>query len=165
MADSLVTGFDGSSLCLDYPGTSLVLMTTPCPYALWDYENVSTVRGDLTFSGGEITLTCNTAGTYLAYGFFDLLMLLTEVGGTKKLTLTFNLTKTPGAHIFARCSSEPLIGVYGDYQSVLVESDGETTGTMNVPWYRYRLTCYLELSFVYPYSAVGDWAKVAITLS
>lgn len=168
MADSLVTGFDGSSLCLDYPGTSLVLMTTPCPYALWDLETVSSSYwSDFTYVNGVYTLTANAFGerypTNLTCELFDLLMLSTEVGGTKKLTINAALTKS--ANVYAASATiTPIIN--GTNATALnLDADATASGTLAVPYYRYRLNCAMVMTWEFPYAVEGDWAELTITLS
>lgn len=169
MADSLVTGFDGSSLCLDYPGTSLVLMTTPCPYALWDLSTqASSNFSDFTYVNGVYTLTANALGqsssTNATSEYFDLFMLLTEVGGTKKLTINAALTKS--ANVSRSIASITPIVNGSSGTTLTMDTNATASGTLAVPYYRYRLYCSIEMFWNQPpYCTAGDVSELTITLS
>lgn len=163
MAYNLILGFNGSNIVLDYPGTNLVVMETPCPYALWDHTTTVASGGDLTFSSGDITFTCNTAGRATMAAACTLFMLLTEVGGTKKLTLTFTGSKSGYTGNYAISASTVVNSATAGTTDTL--TNAANTDTLAVPYYRYRIEVTWAMDFGGGVSAVGDWSKVSIALS
>lgn len=143
---------------LNYAGTDVVAMESPCPYADWQGLSQTLNRCNISVNSGWIMITATSSGTEYASAYIELFKLYAGLS-----TITVSITSNRSALDISFFGSTNVEGTRrGPTLSLGKYASGyAVTGTLTVPYYRYRIECQPVI-----YNRVlGDWLRVDFTLS
>jgi len=153
-----IYGYSGDHPVLDFQGVKPVCMESPNPHPMWDFVPSWVEQASYEVSAGEITVTkSDPPSSTSAWVDGDFYMVYT---GQNKIN--FSVTYGGGAmagHAYLWIV-KPV--VYPD-GGLHIGAPDPTSGTLDVPYYRYRLRVYLIVNGYD--SSAGIWAKLSIGFS
>lgn len=160
MAYSPILGHDDATPVLDPAGTSPVVMTSPCPYAQWSATQTDNPYGTVT-SGANWwrvdAVDVNGLGVLMA-GSVSLTVKMISTKADEKLRVTLTYGGDAGNE---QAVITPYVGVTSQGATQLVA--GTVTADIDVPYYRYSFTLFLQLQGNIP-PATNGWARVDFSL-
>lgn len=153
MAYKPVYGYATSNPVTKLDGTPVV-MVSPKPFSQWDYaksESNATVTAGSGFAKATATSGAGISGSAVSFS-----MLYVGTG-----TLTFAVTSSTvyaiGSAVIRTYVESDVIG-----GPLTITVGGTTSGTLSVPYYRYRILINFSITGTW---VAGDWVNVAVTLS
>lgn len=158
MAHKLIYGFSGNNLALDFAGSNLVCMESPNPHPPWSAVELYTpVRCTWSASEGEITAFSNVSGAASFEVALDVFLVYTGVG-----TINCSVTKSSDC-TSANSNGGCRVNGSGYFGTFNVTTPGTNSGTMPVPYYRYRLR--FALGGGGQNITTSSWAKLSVSFS
>lgn len=160
MSSPFIAGVAGGFAKAPFSPGGFVAMSSPCPYAQWDYTQHTTtgvVTRDTTWV--RVTSTGIFGGGF-PYGVsFDMLMLHVPGKNTLRCVLTSNSTTSYYAYIELNGGvlTFTIRGISWSYGAPL--PDPPAPSDIPVPYYRYRISCQLRAQ-----GPAGTWGQINFSL-
>lgn len=143
---------------LNYAGTDVIAMESPCPYADWQGLAQTLTRCSISLNSAWIKITATSTGSEDASSYVELFKNYTGTG-----TITVTITSNRSASDISFFGATKVDGTRrGPTLSLGKHVSGyPVSGTLAVPYYRYRIECQPAITN----RVSGDWLRVDFAFS